>query len=68
MAQEKNMNELYFVIGQDEDGTLVFITHGYFKTRKAAESYARTVAPARNPQVLMATSEFYEKGLGACGS
>ncbi|WP_153111274.1 hypothetical protein [Propionivibrio limicola] len=61
--------ERYFVICQDEDGTLVFATHGYFTTRKAAESYARTVASRREPKVVVATSDFYQKdSVLACGS
>ena len=63
------MDERYFVICQDEDGTMVFVTHGYFTTRKMAESYARTVAGRRNPIVVLATDEFYKRdSVQACGS
>ena len=66
------MDERYFVVCQDEDGTMIFATHGYFSTQQAAESYARTVtrrAPGRrNPIVVMATEEFYKKdSVQACG-
>ena len=63
------MNERYFVVCQDEDGTMVFATHGYFTTLKVAESYARTLASSRKPMVVMATSEFYQRdSVQACGS
>ncbi len=63
------MNERYFVVCQDVDGNMVFATHGYFTTRKLAESYARTVAGSRNPIVVMATGDFYQRdSLQACGS
>jgi hypothetical protein len=63
------MNERYFVVCRDEDGTMIFVTHGYFTTRSAAESYARTVASRRNPVVVMATDEFYKRdSVQGCGS
>lgn len=63
------MDERYFVVCQEEDGTLVFATHGYFKTRQTAESYARTLSGERKPMVVMATSEFYKRdSVQACGS
>ena len=69
IEQEKRMNDRYFVVCQDEDGAMVFATHGYLTTRKAAESYARTLAPGRNPLVVVATSEFYQRdSVQACGS
>ncbi len=63
------MSERFFVICQEESGEMVFATHGYFTTRKAAESYARTLVPGRNPLVVVATSEFYQRdSVQACGS
>lgn len=63
------MNERYFVVCQEEDGTMVFATHGYFTTLKTAESYARTLGSRRNPMVVIATSEFYKRdAVQACGS
>ena len=63
------MNERYFVICEDEDGTLVFATHGYFTTRPWAESYARFHAKIRrNPRVVVATEDFYKRDSApACG-
>ena len=61
------MNERYFIVGPDDSGTMVFATHGYFSTRQAAESYARTISQ-RHPMVVMATDEFYKRdGVQACG-
>lgn len=66
------MNERYFVICRDKDdenGPMIFATHGYFTTRSWAESYARTLPVHRAPQVVMATSEFYKRDASsACGS
>jgi len=63
------MGERYFVIFLEEDGVLVFATHGYFTTRKAAESYARTFPAEREARVVVATSEFYQRdSVSACGS
>ena len=63
------MNERYFVVCEEEDGSLVFATHGYFTTRSWAESYARSVAKyRRNPRVVVATDDFYLRdSLPACG-
>jgi hypothetical protein len=62
------MNERYFVVCQDDDGTMVFATHGYFTTRQVAESYARTVRKG-NPVVVVASEEFYKRDtLQACGA
>jgi len=63
------MNERYFVICEEEDGTLVFATHGYFTTRPWAESYARSLAKIRrNPRVVLATEDFYKRdSVPACG-
>ena len=66
------MNERYFVICRDEDdenGPMIFATHGYFTTRKAAESYARTFPAGREARVVVATAEFYRRdSVAACGS
>ena len=63
------MGERYFVICLDEDGVLAFATHGYFTTRKAAESYARTFPAGREARVVVATAEFYRRdSAAACGS
>jgi len=63
------MNERYFVICEDEDGSLIFATHGYFSTRASAESYARSLTRRRNPRVVTASDEFYKRdSIGACGS
>ena len=66
------MNERYFVICRDKDdenGPMIFATHGYFTTRSWAESYARTLPVHRAPQVVVATSEFYKRDdSSACGS
>ncbi len=63
------MNERFFVVCKNEDGTMVFATHGYFTTRQAAESYARIVARKRSALVVTATEEFYKKeSVQACGS
>ena len=63
------MGERYFVICLEEDGVLAFATHGYFTTRKAAESYARTFPAAREARVVVATAEFYRRdSVAACGS
>ena len=63
------MGERYFVICLDEDGVLAFATHGYFTTRKAAESYARTFPAQREARVVVATSDFYQRDtVSACGS
>ena len=60
-VMEKRMNERYFVICQEEDGALVFATHGYFATRSWAESHARSAAKQRrNPRVVVATEDFYK--------
>jgi hypothetical protein len=29
----EKMNERYFIVCRDDDGTMVFATHGYFTTR-----------------------------------
>jgi hypothetical protein len=63
------MNERFFIVCQEEDGTMVFATHGYFTTRQAAESYARTVSRKRSAIVVTATDEFYKRdSVQACGS
>lgn len=62
------MNERYFVACQDEDGSLIFATHGYFGTRTWAESYARTLSPASKAMVIKATADFYARDAHpACG-
>lgn len=64
----ERLGERYFVIGEDEQGGFEFVTHGYFTTRQAAESYARAVPPQRKAIVVQATSDFYKKESGgACG-
>ena len=61
------MTERYFIVCPDEDGSMIFATHGYFTTRQAAESYARTIS-RRHPVVVMAREEFYKRdGVQACG-
>ncbi len=63
------MGERYFVIVLEEDGVLAFATHGYFPTRKAAESYARTFPAEREAKVVVATAEFYRRdSVSACGA
>ncbi len=64
------MHERYFVICEDEDGTLVFATHGFFTTRPWAESYACSLTKIRrNPRVVVATEAFYKRDSApACGS
>ena len=63
------MNERYFVICEEDDGSLVFATHGFFTTRSWAESYARSLVKRKNPRVVVATEDFYKRdSSSACGS
>jgi hypothetical protein len=54
--------ERYFVVGLDDAGCAVFMTHQWFDTWEAAEAHAKGVAHSRMPVIVQAIKEFRPAG------